>query len=1114
MDNANGVYMNGGTYSQRDNSNVPLEVLLHSRNSAGAAAVAVGAAASYGQGESLVTAAGSVAVNAGANNTEAVIGNTTASTVLSGVHKLKVSASDEDMSRFTLAGAFDISNNATVGAGVSVAVTDDTVLGDDRKEKDKEKIRAEINNAVITTAKKQNANAEIAVKAEDKSSLTSVAATVGLVSAKDKTLLNGQGAVSTVYSKKVTKADIKGTDIDAWSNNASEEDKKGSGTSLLSVTALNATDLYNIGLVGAIGGAKGSIGVGAAVSTNRLNQTTEAGISNSAKPVKASHAGDIAVSAQGTGSIFDLSVGAAATASESLVEFGGSLAYNYINNVTGAKISKANLVSEDNIGVVAQSDLSDFTFTGGSNIGGKVSAGASVNINSLNDTTEALVEGSSLTAKATGNYNNSGVAVYSDVKQDGMAQAWYDAVFSSSSKLKNSRIASNKKGVVIDSSSTHAISSNLICGGGSNGFITFDGTFSHNYIDGKTNAVLSDTDINASQSTDTLNQNQNVSVNAADFNNIGTFEIGLAVGIGGNAEGGAGGGGNAGGGEGANPGAGAGAGNEGAGGDANAGFFKRMLGGVVNFAGNCVSKLGTNLSKAASNVAGSMSNGFSSSIGLTENGNTINRNVSAVVDGNTAYSNNTEGSDNHKSVIKANDFSVTAKSKKAVVNAALAGGASFSGKGFGLAVGVNVIDHYLNGTTSTRVANADITFANKADIQATDSADSYLVTGNVEFVSSGAAVGASWGRLKQNATVTTDVKNSEIKSAKNNSAVSVTADSAINVNELLVSIGISAKNGGSLVGTWGSTAFDTSVKTTVDSSSITADTIRIQSQDTIKNKNIGGSANYGTYLGVGANVITSNIRNRVHTDVLNSTLTAKKTIDVNAIEQRDIADKLYNLSLSGGVDCVGIGLGINVISVGINQPDPKPNTNSNSNSNTQTNAEAADASAKAALAAQEGLYQNKYASNTLYDKLLDTFGTDLATGATLTDEQKTAAKEKNKNGTKKDNTLPTGVHVNLTNATADAGTTGVTSVKAEEKNRVELTADAATLSIGNAAIGVDNAFLDLAHATDITLDKSSLKGKEVKVGTFLDNNPRSSSDKYAGIDNVTYAASIAISLLS
>ena len=116
-----------------------------------------------------------------------------------------------------------------------------------------------------------------------------------------------------------------------------------------------------------------------------------------------------------------------------------------------------------------------------------------------------------------------------------MAQAWYDAVFSSSSKLKNSRIASNKKGVVIDSSSTHAISSNLVCGGGSNGFVTFDGTFSHNYIDGKTNAVLSDTDINASQSTDTLNQNQNVSVNAADFNNIGTFEIGLAVGIGGNA---------------------------------------------------------------------------------------------------------------------------------------------------------------------------------------------------------------------------------------------------------------------------------------------------------------------------------------------------------------------------------------------------------------------------------------------------------------------------------------------------------------------------------------------------------------------------------------------------
>ena len=198
------------------------------------------------------------------------------------------------------------------------------------------------------------------------------------------------------------------------------------------------------------------------------------------------------------------------------------------------------------------------------------------------------------------------------------------------------------------------------------------------------------------------------------------------------------------------------------------------------------------------------------------------------------------------------------------------------------------------------MANADVTFANKADIQATDSADSYLVTGNVEFVTSGAAAGAAWARLKQNATVTTNVKNSEIKSTKNDSAATVSADSAINVNELLVSIGVSTKNGGSLVGTWGSTAFDTSVKTTVDSSVITADSIKVQAQDIIKNNNKGGSGNYGTYLGVGANVITSEIRNRVHTDVLNSTLTAKKTLDVKAVELRDISDKVYTVSGSGG----------------------------------------------------------------------------------------------------------------------------------------------------------------------------------------------------------------------
>ena len=106
---------------------------------------------------------------------------------------------------------------------------------------------------------------------------------------------------------------------------------------------------------------------------------------------------------------------------------------------------------------------------------------------------------------------------------------------------------------------------------------------------------------------------------------------------------------------------------------------------------------------------------------------------------------------------------------------------------------------------------------------------------------------------------------------------------------------------------------------------------------------------------------------------------------MKAVELRDISDKVYTVSGSGGADCVGIGIGINVISVGINQPDPKPKTDqTNSNKNTQTDPEAADASAKAVLGEQLGLYQNTYAANTSYDKLLDLFSTDLATGATLT----------------------------------------------------------------------------------------------------------------------------------
>ncbi|MER2139803.1 MAG: hypothetical protein ABS965_06735, partial [Succiniclasticum sp.] len=213
MDNANGVYLNGGTYSQKGSGSVPLEILLYSRNSAGVGVAAVGAAGSYGEnGTSLLTAAGSFALNFGANSTEAVVGNTADPIILSGVHKLRVLASDEKMNRFTIAGAVDLASNASVGVGASLAMTDDTVLGNDGKEKDKEKIRAEINNARITTAKKQDANADITVNATDTSALSSTAVTFGLISTKDQNLLKGQAAVSTVYSKKATRAGINNTE--------------------------------------------------------------------------------------------------------------------------------------------------------------------------------------------------------------------------------------------------------------------------------------------------------------------------------------------------------------------------------------------------------------------------------------------------------------------------------------------------------------------------------------------------------------------------------------------------------------------------------------------------------------------------------------------------------------------------------------------------------------------------------------------------------------------------------------------------------------------------------------------------------------------------------------
>ena len=497
LNNTTGTYLtdNDITLTGTDNA-----IKLAATNQGKALAVAGGVNVNIDK--EILGAVGTVAINRGVSNTESVIdGKTTGeNTKLDNVKELSVTAA-ELTKKTTVAGSVSVGGKK-VGVGGAVAYTAVGSSGN------KERLRAEINHADITTTEagrievsttdsRKNGNNEL-----EKSRVITVGAGFGVSWGKNFFNLQGGAAVSDIYK-----------DSFAAMNNTNINASKESYHPAINVTADTKSKINTVGVGGSVdimSQVKGAAGV----AINRMNQNTKAEMATESGTTVV-NAGLTQVRAAGDADIHSVGVGGLIGVGGQ-VAFAGSGSYNYMGNNVDAIIKNQKLTSNNSVGVVSQSDDRLYNFAGGFAIGAntKVGIGAAVSINKITGDTNAQVKGGSLTA--------------ADEDAIKVTRPQDDKLFTTDkldlttdrTKLSESRTEENKTGIVVDSSATHTLISQMSSGGvaaSSSVGVNVDGTVNLNTIEGKTTAKIQDAGLNSAD------QYSHVNVNAIDYANIGSF---------------------------------------------------------------------------------------------------------------------------------------------------------------------------------------------------------------------------------------------------------------------------------------------------------------------------------------------------------------------------------------------------------------------------------------------------------------------------------------------------------------------------------------------------------------------------------------------------------------
>jgi len=508
LNNTTGTYLTGNTVTL-DANGTANSVKLATTNQSKALAVAGGINVNASQ--SVAGAVGTVAINKGVNNTESVIdGKTTGeNTKLDNVSDLSVTA-EELAKRTTVAGSVSVGGKK-VGVGGAVAYA---AIG---SSSNRERLRAEINHADITTTNngkievstkdsKTNANNEL-----EKSRAITVGAGFGVQWGKNFFNLQGGAAVSDIYKNSF--AALNNSNINATNVNAHPT---------IDVTADTMSRINTVGVGGSVDistSVKGTAGV----AINRMYHDTKAEMAtDSADNTTTVNAGLTQVRATGDGDIHSVGVGGTVGVGGH-VAFAGSMSYNYIGNNVDAVIKNQNLTANSSIGVVARSDDRLYNFAGGFAIGANTKAGlgAAVSINKIIGNTNALVQGGILKATDTGSVK------VTRPQDDNLFTTEKLELTTDRQRLSENRQESEKTGIVVDSSATHTLISQLSSGGvAASGSVGVDlaGTVNLNTVSGSTTAKINDANINSA------GNYSDVNVNAVDYTNFGAFTGTPAVG--------------------------------------------------------------------------------------------------------------------------------------------------------------------------------------------------------------------------------------------------------------------------------------------------------------------------------------------------------------------------------------------------------------------------------------------------------------------------------------------------------------------------------------------------------------------------------------------------------
>lgn len=763
-----------------------------------------------------------------------------------------IAHASDDTDILSVIGTVNIAGKAAVGAGVAYT----EIGGDsDDKEKAEQHVTAEIKNSTINT---DDAGSTVEVKAEDEARVINVA--VGVGGAANAAV---QGASATTLINKETSAGINSTNIDAG--------HEGSTKANVTVDAQNSSEITSSADVAAAAGS--GAGVGAGIAVNRIIQQTNATVNGGTMNIN-----NLTVNANAAPRIENIGIGAGVAGTGAGVT--GSVAVNMIENDVAAHIGGgANIVADDNVGVVATSDEQIANYVGSASVAGTGAAvGASVSVNKITGTTSATVgdenTDTKVTAKGNGSDLTSNTIIYKNTINNALIDNDTVDIDSHIARGKESR-----KGLIVDASSTRDMKSFLINASVAGEGAGVTGTVNVNIIDGATEAGITDTVVNGG-STAIAGQNANVFVNAGDYTNSSGFVGGASVaGIGG-----------------------------GVGLASDTNTVERTTSAIIEdsdikadkFEVDADSMQGVSSFTVSAGVAG-IGAGVSGVVSVTDLKNT----TQAAFFNSKVTADTVDIKATHKSIINAGNVGV---------------GAAGLGAGVGLSVGVlkdnseTRVDVGDNEITLGVVEESEINAEKDVNVAATNNAVVKPVISATGAGAAGAAGAISINNI--NSVVKTNINHADINSKQGN--ITGNAQNAFDIDAYM---------GGNAAGAFGSVGvsvtvntIDSTIQTNVTDSELTAENgdITLTAEETRNIEQIATNVSGSIGVSAGANIAITNVGEDVEND--ENSNAADKIAEANNMysnnDGNDIgslmggaSDALNTARINDAVPTIGAGYG-------------------------------------------------------------------------------------------------------------------------------------------------------------------------------------------------------------